>query len=268
MKRVVVTGGASGLGKAMVEFYASQGWAVCIADIQREAGESLAQKLVSRYQTQCFFYKLDVTDDQDWKNLVHEVAGYWDGVDLLINNAGVAASGNLEKMQLSDFSWTLNINLMGVVRGCHHFIPALKDSRGGIINIASMAGLLHMGGMSAYNASKAAVVALSETLHAELSQQGIQITVACPAFFRTNLTDNMRSAEQSGTALADDLMNKSRLTSDDIAQAIYHGYQDGQFMILPHKRERRVWFIKRWMPSLYLKLIVGAAERLKAKIAS
>lgn len=268
MKRVVITGGASGLGKAMAEYYAAQGWSVCIADIQRDAGEELARELGEKYRSKCFFFRLDVTSDQDWKSLVADILVYWGGADLLINNAGVAASGDLEQMQLSNFAWTLDINLMGVVRGCYHFIPLLKESRGGVINIASMAGLLHMGGMSAYNASKAAVVALSETLHAELSPQQVRVMVVCPAFFRTNLTDNMRSAEQSGTALANDLMNKSNLTSEDIARSVFQAYEHGDFMLLPHKRERRVWLIKRLFPSFYLRLIVGAAERLKAKIAT
>ena len=280
MKRVVITGGASGLGKAMVEYYASQGWSVCIADIQKEAGETLVSSLNQQSPTnhlpganqqasaQCIFHTLNVTSDQDWCALRDTLNQQWQGVDLLINNAGVASSGKIDNMTMEDFSWTLDINLLGVAKGCHYLMPLLKQSRGGIINIASMAGLLHMEGMSAYNASKAGVVALSETLHAELGNLGLKVMVVCPGFFRTNLTDTMRTADKNGSALAHDLMNKSKLTSEDIAQQIYQGYEAGQFMLLPHKRERRIWMIKRFLPRLYLKLLAGAADRLKAKMAS
>jgi len=265
MKRVVITGGASGLGFAMAKYYGAQGWAVCIADIQDEAGQKLVREL-KQNGSDCFFQHLDVTNEDQWFQLCEKIESRWQGLDVLINNAGVASSGNIDEMALKDFKWTLNINVLGVVNGCHFFTPLLKKSRGHLINVASMAGLLHMAGMSAYNTSKAAVVALSETLYSELDPFGVKVSVLCPAFFKTNLTDNMRSANDGGTELAGNLMAKSKVSAEDIARQVYLDSAKGRFMILTHRREKNVWALKRFIPSLYLKLIKGAAKRFQAKM--
>jgi len=156
---------------------------------------------------------------------------------------------------------------MGVVNGCHYFTPLLKKSQGNLINVASMAGLLHMAGMSAYNTSKAAVVALSETLYSELDQYNVNVSVLCPAFFKTNLTDTMRSTNASGTAIASKLMAKSNISADDIARQVFEDSANGRFMILTHKTEKRVWMLKRLIPSLYFKMIKSTAKKFNAKMS-
>ena len=266
MKRVLITGAASGLGMAIARHYAAQGWAVSIADIQDKAGQALADELVKQHGTDCFFQHLDVTNEDQWFQLCEKVENRWQGLDVLINNAGVASSGNIDDIALKNFKWTLDINVLGVVNGCHFFTPLLKKSRGHLINVASMAGLLHMAGMSAYNTSKAAVVALSETLYSELEPFGVKVSVLCPAFFKTNLTDNMRSAHDSGTKMAGDLMAKSNVSAEDIARQVFVDSAKGQFMILTHRREKCVWLLKRYIPYLYFKLIIGAAKRFQKKM--
>lgn len=267
MKRVLITGAASGLGLALAKYYAQQGWAVCIADIQDEAGEKIAQELAHKHGLDCFFQHLNVTDDSQWLALQNEIATRWKGVDAVINNAGVASSGEIDVLELKDFQWTVDINLMGVAKGCHYFTPLLKQSRGNLINVASMAGLLHAPSMSAYNASKAAVVALSETLYTELNSHGVKVSVLCPAFFKTNLTDTMRSTDPSGTAIANKLMNKSNITADDIAEKVFKGSMAGKLMILPHKNEKVIWLIKRYLPSLYLKMMGSVTKKFSAKMS-
>jgi NAD(P)-dependent dehydrogenase (short-subunit alcohol dehydrogenase family) len=164
MKRILITGAASGLGLAMAKKYASEGWAVCIADIQDEEGHEVASQLKDQHGNDCFFQHLDITNEDQWQELVNIISERWLGLDALVNNAGVASSGDIDSLSLKDFQWTVDINLMGAVKGCYFCVPLLKESKGMLINIASMAGLLHMGGMSAYNVSKAGMVALSEGL--------------------------------------------------------------------------------------------------------
>ncbi len=267
MKRVLITGGASGLGLAMAKYYAAQGWAVCIADIQDQAGQEIAQRLSYQYKTDCFFAHLDVTDETQWLQLQNSVANRWQGLDAVINNAGVASSGEIDAISLKDFKWTMDINVMGVVNGCHYFTPLLKKSKGNLINVASMAGLLHMSGMSAYNTSKAAVVALSETLYSELDPYNVKVSVLCPAFFKTNLTDTMRSTDAAGTAMAGKMMEKSKITAEDIARQVFEDSNAGRFMILTHKSENKVWMLKRYLPSLYFKMMKGAAHKIFNKMA-
>ena len=118
----------------------------------------------------------------------------------------------------------------------------------------------------AYNASKAAVVALSETLYAELDPYGVKVSVLCPAFFKTNLTDTMRSTNKSGTAIAGKLMDKSTVTADDIAQQVYEDSSKGKLMILTHRNEKILWWVKRLLPSLYFKIMKKTAEKFHAKL--
>ena len=187
MKRILITGAASGLGLALAKKYAREGWSVCIADIQDEEGIKIAAHLNEEYASDCFFQHLDITSDTQWQELVALISERWQGLDALVNNAGVGASGDIDTFSMQDFQWTVDINLMGAVKGCHVCVPLLKESKGLLINVASMAGLLHMGSMSAYNVSKAGMVAFSEGLLSELDPYGVKVSVVCPTFFQSNL---------------------------------------------------------------------------------
>ncbi|MGK0444228.1 MAG: NAD(P)-dependent dehydrogenase (short-subunit alcohol dehydrogenase family) [Bermanella sp.] len=266
MKKIVITGAASGLGEALAKHYAKQGWAVCVADIQEEAGQALAQQLASAHGSDCFFHPLDVTSEAQWQDLYNTVAARWKGVDALINNAGVASSGDIDDLPLKDFQWTIDVNLMGVVKGCYYFTPMLKKHGGYLINVASMAGLIHVPGMSAYNVSKAAVVALSETLCAELESYNIKVSVLCPAFFQTNLTKNMRATHAGGIKVANRLMENSNITADDIAAKVFEESLAGKFHILTHARENMFWRLKRFLPRFYMKQMKKTGEKMHKKM--
>lgn len=261
MKKIIITGAASGLGEALAKYYAKQGWAVCVADIQQEMGQALALELVTYHAADCFFQPLDVTSEEQWQELYNVVSQRWKSIDALINNAGVASSGNIDELLLKDFQWTVDVNLMGVVKGCYFFTPMLKKQGGNLINVASMAGLIHTSGMSAYNTSKAAVVALSETLCAELEGTGIKVSVLCPAFFKTNLTRNMRTTHKDSIKVANHLMKKSSVTSDDIAEKVFNDSLAGKFYILTHLRENMLWRLKRFFPHFYMKQMKKISQK-------
>ncbi len=251
MKRILITGGASGLGAELARQYSGKGWTVCIADIQQEVGESFVTELNAQFNNDCFFQPLDVTSEAQWHEAAQEIAKRWKGIDCLVNNAGVASSGDIDQLSMKDFQWTMDINVMGVVKGCYVFTPMLKKSKGTIINVASAAGLMHMPSMSAYNVSKAAVVALSETLYAELDSAGVHVSVLCPAFFKTNLTDNMRATDKGGIAIASKLMERSKIQAADVARMTYEGAEKKNLYIVTHPKERMMWYMKRFLPSYY-----------------
>jgi NAD(P)-dependent dehydrogenase (short-subunit alcohol dehydrogenase family) len=251
MKRILITGAASGLGLAMAKKYASEGWTVCIADIQDEEGHKLASHLKDQHGKDCFFQHMDITDEDQWQELVNALSERWSGLDALINNAGVASGGAIDSLSLKDFQWTVDINLMGAVKGCYFCVPLLKESKGTLINVASMAGLTHMGRMSAYNASKAGVVALSETLSIELAPFGINVSVVCPASFPSNLLKTIRSSSDTGVSVAKKMMARSPVSADDIASMVYDGSRKGKHIIIPTLRESILWRIKRYLPGFY-----------------
>ena len=175
--KILVTGAASGLGAALTRAWRLRGDDVLATDL---AGDDVD-------------LTLDITSDDDWATAFEEVQTRWGGLDILVNNAGVAGGGRLDVATLDEWRWITEINLFGAVRGTRTFVPLFKRQRSGqIVNVASLAGLVHPAGMASYNAVKAAVVALTETTGHELEAYGVRASVVCPSYFRTNLMDSIR----------------------------------------------------------------------------
>lgn len=263
MKRVFITGGASGLGRTLALRYARDGWDVCIADLNDTRGEATRRELAA-LGAKALYYHADVTNEADLEFVAAELSAIWGGLDLLINNAGVAQAGAIDDVALSDWEWILNINLLGVVRGCKVFTPIFKrQGSGQIVNIASMAGLLDVPMMASYNVSKAAVVALSGTLAQELARHGISVSVACPSFFQTNLEETLRTGDPGLKKMMGRLLSRGKLDATQVADRIVDGAARRQAYILPHADGRRLWLAKRFLPQrLYAWLFQRSVRRM------
>jgi NAD(P)-dependent dehydrogenase (short-subunit alcohol dehydrogenase family) len=247
-KRVFVTGGASGLGRALAGRYARAGWRVLVGDIQDEKGAEVVAALRAAGAT-AEFRRCDVTADADVEAAADWLDRAWGGCDLVFNNAGVVASGPIEDVPLADWRWIVDVNLLGVVRGCRAFAGRFKKRGGGhLVNIASLAGLVHPPLMGPYNATKAAVVALSETLYAELRPHGVAVSVVCPCFFRTNLIDTARTPDPALKATAERLVTGAPRGAEEVAEAIYRGVARRRFRILTDVEGRTTWPLKRLLP--------------------
>lgn len=266
-KRVFITGGASGLGRALALRYAQDGWRVCIADLNDERGLSTREALITQGAADARYYHADVTREADLQCIADALVQDWGGLDVLINNAGVAQAGAIEDVSLSDWEWILNINLLGVVRGCKVFTPVFKRQRSGhIVNIASMAGLLDVPRMASYNVSKAAVVALSTTLEQELMADGIGVSVVCPSFFQTNLGESMRATDPGLLKMMSKLLASGKLSAEQVADAIVDGVNHGKVHILPHVAGERLWRAKRYLPhSLYSRMFQKSMKGMKPR---
>ena len=271
-KRIFITGGASGLGRALAERYARAGWRVCIGDLDVErCADALAAIRVHSPHSQAL--ACDVTREDALQAAADWLQREWGGVDVVINNAGVAQMGGIAETTLDDWRWAVDINLLGVVRGCRVFAPLLRTQGGGqLVNIASMAGLVHMPNAAAYNATKAAVVALSETLQLELEPDNIRVSVVCPAFFRTDLAKNMRAANPQLEGMTKRLVERARIGADEIAERIHDGVARGETHILTHADARRFWRMKRWLPtrvfqSLMRRQLAQVDARMRRKAA-
>ena len=272
-KRIFITGGASGLGRALAERYARAGWRVCIGDLDVErCAEVLAAIRVHSPHSHAL--ACDVTREDALQAAAEWLQREWGGVDVVVNNAGVAQMGGIAETTLDDWRWAVDINLLGVVRGCKVFAPLLRTQGGGqLVNIASMAGLVHMPNAAAYNATKAAVVALSETLQLELEPDGIRVSVVCPAFFRTDLARNMRAANPQLEGMTKRLVERARIGADEIAERIFAGIERGDPHILTHPEARRFWRLKRMLPyrwylALMRRQLAQVAARMQRKAAT
>lgn len=230
MSRVLVTGAASGLGEALTAAFRARGDEVLATD--RVDGDGI--DLI-----------LDITSDADWASALATVEERWGGLDVLVNNAGVAGGGRIELCSMDDWRWITEINLFGVVRGVQTFTPMLKAQRSGhIVNVASLAGLVHPGGMGSYNAVKAAVVAFTETCGHELAAYGVRASAVCPSYFRTNLMDSMQGQDEAIGAVVGDLVRKSKVSADDIASAVLAGMEAADDVIVPDEAARQAYSLK------------------------
>ncbi|MGH3759666.1 SDR family oxidoreductase [Actinophytocola sp.] len=243
--RVLVTGAGSGLGRAIATRFAGTGARVLVSDVDLAAAETVAKELGQNA------IELDVTTDAGWRAALERCQEDWGGLDVLVNNAGVGAGGRFERIPLEDWDWIWEINLKGVVRGCRTFVPLFKDQHAGhIVNISSLAGIMNLPAMSSYNVTKAGVIALSETLRHELEPYGVHTTVVCPAYFRTNLGERLRSPDAGLAVLMEKLMASSKVTADDVAGQVVDAVARKRFLVLTHPDGRRSARLKRLLPRL------------------
>jgi NAD(P)-dependent dehydrogenase (short-subunit alcohol dehydrogenase family) len=254
---VLVTGAASGLGAALTDAFLSAGDLVLATD--REAFDGRPSDGLLRQ-------RLDVTSEEDWVAARTRVADEWGGLDVLVNNAGVAGGGRIDVCTLDEWAWIADVNLFGVVRGCRTFAPVLKSQASGrIVNVASLAGLVHPPGMASYNAVKAAVVALSETLAHELAPYGVGCSVVCPSYFRSNLVGAMRGSDEDVAAKVGEMVATSSLTAEEIAAEVLGGIEEGLELIVPDEPARAAYQLKRAQPTAYSAEMRRTATRLKER---
>lgn len=258
-QRVLITGAGSGLGRALAQRYAAAGSAIGCADLHLErALETVALLPGSGHAA----WQVDVGDDGSFAAFA-ATARDWGTPDLLINNAGIAAGGTLLDSTMGEWRELLEVNLLSVVRGCKTFLPAMLDARRGhILNVASFAGLAGAPAIMSYGVAKGGVVILSEQLRAELHDSGVGVSVACPAFFQTNLLQNWRGTDQMRAA-AGRLMRHSADTVDSVADAIVAALARGEFLILPTRNEPMRWRMKRWLPNVYFRQLLKMIAQRK-----
>jgi len=267
MKTVLITGGASGLGEALALHYAKQNYEVCIADLNPERGNSVIEA-ITQANGKAFFLPCDITNEAAIETLKLQLQSRWSKVDVLVNNAGVATGGALEFEDIEQWDWVININILGMVRMCRAFVPLMKQQSGGkIINIASQAGITPAPMMGSYNVSKAAVVSFSETMHLELADSNIHVSVACPGFFSTNLDESMRSKQPGVAKLVSKMLhNSSSITADQVAEAIFQDSENLKFMTITHKDGRSAYRMKRWLPPMrYLHMMKKKLKNFKPR---
>lgn len=249
--RVLVTGGASGLGAAMVDAFVARGDQVLVADLPSGL-DKLDQPGGADPRDGVHLLALDVTSDDDWAAALAWVEQEWGGLDLLVNNAGIATGGRIDVVSMEEWHKVIDINLLGVVRGCRTFTPLFKaQGSGHILNTASLAGLVHPPGMSSYTAVKAGVVALSETLSYELHPHGIHVTALCPGFIRTPLAQSLAGSDAAMDKLAARLIDKSPYTAEQVAAAVIKGLDGHRMVVLPDPAARKAVWTKRFARPLY-----------------
>lgn len=248
-KVAFVTGGASGIGFAMARAFLDAGMRVMMADVEKAALDRALAELGPR-DGAVRGLVLNVADAAAVEQAAAETVSVFGAVHVLCNNAGVAAGGLQEQVAQADWNWVLDVNLLGVVHGIRAFLPRLKaQGQGGhIVNTASMAGLHSFPGLGPYCVSKFAVVALSEGLSAELMGSGIGVSVLCPGWVRTKISDSGRNRpggaatlpQGPGVAAAEGFaaLVRSGMDPAQVASAVLEAIRAEDLYILTHPEMR------------------------------
>jgi NAD(P)-dependent dehydrogenase (short-subunit alcohol dehydrogenase family) len=199
-KVAVVTGAASGIGRALAEKSAQEGMKVVLADYEEGALKRTEEELKAS-GADVLAVRTDVSQAGDVEALAQQAFATYGAVHLLFNNAGVGAGTTVWESSLADWQWVLGVNLWGVVHGLHFFVPRMlaQDSEGHIVNTASSAGLIASSGLGIYKVSKHGVVTLSETLALELEARAAKIkaSVLCPWWVNTRIMESERNRPEA-----------------------------------------------------------------------
>jgi NAD(P)-dependent dehydrogenase (short-subunit alcohol dehydrogenase family) len=193
-KLALVTGAGSGIGRATALALAREGMRVVVVDRDERAAEDVGRALGAQ---SALVVTVDVSDREAMRALAARVHGIAPALDVLVNNAGIAQAGRMIDTSLEDWDAVMDVNLGGVLHGCHFFVPNMvkRGAGGHVVNMSSMVGLVALPGVIAYTTSKFAVRGLSEGLRAELAPHGIGVSAICPGVTRTNISGAMRFSD-------------------------------------------------------------------------
>lgn len=257
-RAIFITGGASGIGRAIAVKFACEGWQVGLGDVN-EAG--MAETLGALAGKGHFSHALDVTSRAGWDSALQAFANHAGRIDVLANNAGIPLGGSLTSISEAEITRCLDIDLKGVIFGAQAAYPFLKASAPGscLLNTASAAGIYGTPGTSVYAAAKAGVRSLTEALDGEWQADRIKVRSLCPGFIDTPLLDQNPNA--SANELIRERVGDAGLEITpvgQVAEAAWRAVHGSRLHTLVGRTARRLDFARRWTP--------GRLRRLTAKL--
>jgi NAD(P)-dependent dehydrogenase (short-subunit alcohol dehydrogenase family) len=248
-KVVVITGAASGIGKATAKAFAREGADLVIADNNAQRLEETAREMKTA-GVRVLACQVNVADRNQVEAFAGQVIKERGQVDILINNAGVGVGGSLLDTNIEDYEWIFSINYWGVVYGLKYFLPHMVARKyGHVVNTASGAGLCSIPAMSAYCSTKFAVVGLSETLRAEVRRYGIGVSTICPGIINTNIVAQSRMNLQEGIRATHnklvDFYRRFGWPPERVAKAILSAVRHNRSIVPVGPEAWAQWFTKR-----------------------
>jgi len=256
-KTAVISGGAEGIGLSIATALAEQKMNIVLADIDKANLEKTRAEF-EKAGVPVLAVALNVADEEQWQNVADRAIERFGKVHMIVNNAGVGGgAGTIESQDKKAWQWALDVNLMGVVYGAKVMVPLIKahGEGGWVVNVASMAGMGGVPYAGSYTATKTAVVALSESWAGELTKDGINVSVLCPAFVQTRIHESDRNRPDSyqpddNSEVANDVASSKTKSSKQMVESgievsivgkrVVEALNDGEFYIFTHPNYREV----------------------------
>ena len=258
----MITGAASGLGAALARLLAGEGWRLALVDLPQV--EAALRSVAAESPAAAIVAPFDVREAGGWRALHDLLRPVWPALDLLVNAAGVGATGEIGRLPESQWRRVLDTNLIGTALGCETFLPWLREhpGRARVVNVASISGMLGVPSMGAYSASKAGVIALSEALAAESPAGRPGVTIVCPGFFRSGLLDSWHFSADREAREARRRMDATPLDSATLARRIRRAIDRDERYVIEGFQARCLWRLKRLAPRTATALLRHVYRRL------
>ena len=257
-KVAVVTGGASGIGRALGQQLARDGAKLILADVDEKLVHETARGIGAKAAV------VDVVDANAVQRVVDDAVAAFGRIDYMFNNAGIAIAGESHDLSLDDWNRIIDINIRGVVHGIHAAYPIMRDQGAGhIVNTASVAGLAAAPMLTAYSMTKHAVVGLSRSLRVEAQAYGVKVSVVCPGFIDTPIKDNMKSINIDNDKLNEGVPVKI-MTAETCADHILRGVRKNKQTIVVTRHARALDGLQRYLPAIAERVSKFAMSRARA----
>ncbi len=266
-KRAVVTGAASGLGRGIALALARAGCDLAVVDVDG-VGLERVRREVEGLGARCLALKADVSDRGRMETLPDQVITGLGGVEVLVNNAGVAVAGELDVIPVEDIEWIVGVNLMGQIYGCRFFLPhMIRQGEGHIVNIASVSGFAALPLHVAYTVTKFGVMGLSEMLWAEARNHGVGVTVVCPGAVSTDIGFRSRNhyrnrKQRESQEHYASMLKKRGMAPEEAGRKILEAVARGKFLVLLGREAYLLYYLKRLAPMFCLRTASLVARRL------
>ncbi|MBL4850270.1 MAG: SDR family oxidoreductase [Planctomycetes bacterium] len=266
-KIALVTGGASGIGRALCARLASEGARVVVSDIDGDAAQAFAAELAAAGLT-AEGATLDVTDAEAFRDWVQGAAKAHGRIDFLFNNAGIALVGEAHHQTLSDWEPVVRVNLHGVMHGVLAAYPLMvAQGHGHLVNISSVSGLIPAPHFAIYSATKHAVAGLSAALQIEASALGVRVSAVCPGFIETPIMENLQITDFDREK-TNAQIKPLAATADSCARAILRGVRRNRPVIVVTGHAKGMVFLQRHAPWLLRLLLRRSVKRMRAHCTS
>ncbi|MFI5364249.1 MAG: SDR family NAD(P)-dependent oxidoreductase [Candidatus Binatia bacterium] len=272
-KTVLVTGAGSGIGKESALAFARRGANLVVCDVN-EAGLAETERQIRALGRDAMARRVDVANRDAMRDFADSVHQQVDALDILMNNAGVGLGGGFLDTGLDDWDWIVGINLMGVIHGCHFFIPKMvARGRGGhVVNVASAAAFAATAALSAYSTTKFGVFGLSEALRDELAPHGIGVTAVCPGVINTPITAAARLRGPNATDAARrrmiEIYQRRNYGPERVAGNILKAVQRNRAVAPVSPEAWFIYYLKRFLPGVVFRINRMMAERMRRQLAA
>jgi short-subunit dehydrogenase len=264
-KVAIVTGGASGIGKSICLYLGHNGTEVIVADRDMEGAQRTASDIASTCGLGSAAF-VDVVESNTAHKLINDTYENYGRIDYLFNNAGIGMNGEFQDIDLEHWRRIIDINLWGVIYGCHFVYPIMmKQGFGHIVNTASLAGLIPGGLTSSYSTTKYGVVGFSLTLRSEAKQYGVNVSALCPGYMRTNIQKTTKNLSKYLDSKTNQDMNANIRfpTPEDCIRQIMTGVKRNKAVIISPPIHSLFWVMHRILPGFNVWMWTQVIKRMK-----